>query len=73
MTKSAQAAAKRRGRPPTGRDPTVTARVAQETIEAVEAWADENGITRSTAIGLLLEAGLKRPPKVKAKRELSDA
>jgi hypothetical protein len=47
--------------------------VAQETIEAVEAWADENGITRSTAIGLLLEAGLKRPPKVKAKRELSDA
>lgn len=66
MTKPTHAAAKRpRGRPPTGRDPTVTARVAQETIDAVEAWADANGITRSSAISLLLEAGLKRPPKVK--------
>jgi hypothetical protein len=31
----------------------------------MEAWADANGLTRSAALALLLEAGLKRPPKVK--------
>jgi hypothetical protein len=61
-----KAAVKRRpGRPATGRDPVVGGRVPQETIEAMDAWAKANGLTRSKALGPLLAAGLKRPPKVK--------
>jgi len=42
-------------------------RVPQATIERMDAWATANGFTRSAALAMLLEAGLKRPPKVKTK------
>jgi hypothetical protein len=56
------------GRPPLpeGAAVTVSGRVPQATAEAMEAWADANSLTRSAALALLLEAGLKRPPKVTA-------
>ena len=68
MPKSEKVAAKRGpGRPATGRDPMIGGRVPQETIDRVDAWAKANDLTRSKALAPLLDAGLKRPPKVKAK------
>jgi hypothetical protein len=65
MPKPIQAVTKRkRGRPATGQNPMIGGRVRQETIDAMDEWAKANGLTRSEAMGLLLEAGLKRPPKV---------
>jgi hypothetical protein len=43
----------------------VGGRVRQTTIDAMDAWAKAHGKTRSEALGLLIDAGLKRPPKVK--------
>lgn len=68
MAKAIQAAPKRkRGRPATGQNPMIGGRVPQATIDAMDAWASANGLTRSEAMGLLIEAGLKRPPRIKAK------
>jgi hypothetical protein len=65
MPKPPPAVKKRpRGRPATGRDPVVGGRVPQATIDAMDAWAKANGKTRSEALGLLLAAALKRPPKM---------
>ncbi|QAU44196.1 ribbon-helix-helix domain-containing protein [Bradyrhizobium guangzhouense] len=50
---------KRRGRPATGKDPLVSARLPQELVESVEAWATENGVSRSEAVRQLIEIGLK--------------
>jgi hypothetical protein len=63
---SAKKSAVRRGpgRPATGRNPMVGGRVPQPTIDAMDAWAKAHGKTRSEALGLLIDAGLKRPPKV---------
>lgn len=67
MPKSAKVAIKRGpGRPATGRDPMIGGRVPQPTIDAMDKWAKANELTRSEAMGLLIEAGLKRPPKVKS-------
>jgi hypothetical protein len=55
---------KKPGRPFTGgRDPAVSGRVPQKVIDAMDAWAEKNGVTRSTAVARLIEAGLKRRPK----------
>lgn len=64
MPKKSPATKKKRGRPATGRDPVVGGRVPQPTIDAMDAWAKARGKTRSEALGLLIDAGLKRPPKV---------
>jgi len=50
---------KKRGRPATGKDPLVSARLPQELIDSVEAWASANGASRSEAIRRLVELGLK--------------
>jgi hypothetical protein len=52
---------------PEGAAVTVSGRVPQATAEAMEVWAEVNGLTRSAALALLLAAGLKRPPKMRAK------
>jgi hypothetical protein len=58
------APAKRKmGRPATGRDPVIAGRVPADIIAALDAWAKAHGKTRSEAMGLLIEAGLKRRPK----------
>jgi hypothetical protein len=52
---------RRRGRPATGRDPAVTARLPQETIDSIDEWARRNDEpTRAQAIRRLVEIGLKK-------------
>jgi hypothetical protein len=69
MSKSIKVTPKKRGRPATGRDPFLTARVPSDVIKAIEAWARGNDISRSEAIRQLLEAGLAATakPKVRTK------
>jgi hypothetical protein len=64
MHKSVNVTGKKRGRPSTGKDPDpfLTARVPQDTIDAIERWADGGKITRSEAIRRLLNLGLERVP-----------
>jgi len=54
---------KARGRPATGKDPHVTARMPPEMIKQVEAWAAANETGRSDAIRRLVELGLKAKTK----------
>jgi Arc/MetJ-type ribon-helix-helix transcriptional regulator len=49
---------KRRGRPATGKDPLISARVPQSLIDEIEEWSKRHGATRSEAIRRLIEAGL---------------
>jgi hypothetical protein len=49
---------KRRGRPSTGKDPHVAARMPPTLIAEVEAWAAANDTTRSGAFRRLVELGL---------------
>jgi Arc/MetJ-type ribon-helix-helix transcriptional regulator len=58
---------KRRGRPATGKDPLISARLPQELIDHVEAWATANSASRSEAIRRLLELGLAGIAKPRAK------
>jgi hypothetical protein len=51
------------GRPATGRDPTITGRVPENVISAMDEWAERRGVTRSTAMAQLIELGLKHAPK----------
>ena len=60
MKKSIKVAPKkRRGRPATGKDPHVAARMPTGLIAEVEAWAVANDATRSEAIRRLVDLGLK--------------
>jgi len=67
MSKNKQV--KRMGRPPKPEGPAVVApvRLPPPIAEAVDAWAETAGLNRSEAMRRLIEAGLKRPPKVKGK------
>jgi hypothetical protein len=59
MKKSIKVAPKkRRGRPATGKDPHIAARMPPALIAEVEAWATANDTTRSDAIRQLVEIGL---------------
>lgn len=50
---------KKRGRPATGKDPLVSARLPQKLIDQVERWAASNEASRSEAIRQLVELALK--------------
>jgi hypothetical protein len=63
MAKLTKKAKGKRGRPATGHDPVIAGRVPLEVINAMDAWAQKAGISRSEAMGRLIEAGLKRRPK----------
>jgi len=54
---------KRRGRPATGKDPLVSARLPQTLIDRVEHWAASNEASRSEAIRRLVELGLRAKSK----------
>jgi metal-responsive CopG/Arc/MetJ family transcriptional regulator len=54
---------KKRGRPATGRDPHISARLPEPLIAAVEKWADQHEISRSEAFRQLVELGLKAKPQ----------
>jgi hypothetical protein len=59
MKKSIKVAPKkRRGRPATGKDPHIAARMPAELITQVEAWAAANNASRSEAFRTLVELGL---------------
>ncbi len=61
MPRLAKAATKKGpGRPATGRHPVIGGRVPQATVDAMDAWAVANGVTRSEAVGRLIALGLKR-------------
>jgi len=49
---------KRRGRPATGKDPLISARLPPPLVAEVEAWAGANNVTRSESIRRLVELGL---------------
>jgi hypothetical protein len=49
---------KRRGRPATGKDPLVSARLPQPLIDQIEKWSASTEVTRSEAIRRLVELGL---------------
>jgi len=60
MKKSIKVAPKkRRGRPATGKDPHIAARMPAQLIADVEAWAAANDTSRSDAFRRLVELGLK--------------
>jgi hypothetical protein len=46
------------GRPPTGHDPALSARVPKDVLDRVDRWAAANECTRSVAVAKLLEYGL---------------
>src|SRR5258705_7956319 len=54
---------KRRGRPATGKDPMLSARVPASVFAQVETWAQQHDATRSEAIRRLVELGLKAKGK----------
>jgi hypothetical protein len=64
MKKSIKVAPKKRGRPGTGKDPHMAARMPPALIVQVEAWAAANDTSRSDAFRRLVELGLKaKTPK----------
>jgi len=63
MVQSITGIRKKRGRPATGSDPQVIVRLPSAVIEAIDARAAENGVTRSEAIRRLLELALAKAGK----------
>jgi hypothetical protein len=64
MKKSIKVAPKkRRGRPATGKDPHIAARMPAQLIADVGAWAAANDTSRSDAFRRLVELGLKAKAK----------
>ncbi|WP_110094081.1 ribbon-helix-helix protein, CopG family [Novacetimonas maltaceti] len=59
MTQSIKVHQKKRGRPPTGRDPLVSARLPEPDVKAIEGWASSQDLTRSEAIRRLIQLGLE--------------
>jgi hypothetical protein len=64
MKKSIKVTPKRRGRPPTGKDPLVSARFPLELTAQIDAFAKIREISRSEALRRLVEVGLatNKPP-----------
>jgi hypothetical protein len=48
------------GRPATGHDPAVTARIPAELLAKLEKWARTNHCSRSAAVAVMIERGLKQ-------------
>ncbi len=70
MAKSINSTQKRkRGRPPKleGRRISIPISFSPDLVVTLDAYAEKAGITRSEAVRRLIEAGLKRPPKVNTK------
>jgi hypothetical protein len=60
MRKAISVNKKWRGRPATGQDPAVSARLPQEVIDQVDAWAKKAKVTRSQAIRQLVMQALEK-------------
>ena len=59
MKKAIYVHKKSRGRPATGHDPLLSARIPASVVASIVAWQTKTGITRSEAIRRLVELGLK--------------
>lgn len=59
MSKSIYDNKKRKGRPATGINPLIGARLESSILEKLDFWALKNGVTRAEAIRRLIEAGLR--------------
>jgi hypothetical protein len=57
---SITATPKKRGRPATGRDPTITVRLPPDVRDQVVAWGAERKLTRSEAIRAMIDLALRR-------------
>jgi Ribbon-helix-helix protein, copG family len=60
MTKSISVKQKKRGRPATGIRPIIGLRLSETEIARVDRWAGEQKVSRSEAVRLLIERGLKK-------------
>ena len=68
MTKKIEGKKAKIGRPVTvGATVLITSKWPPMLVSAIDNWAKAAGASRSEAMRRLIEAGLKRPPKVKAK------
>jgi len=63
MPKSIKVRQKKRGRPATGKQPLYGLRIADDQMQRINKWAEENSATRSEAIRQLVELGLKAKAK----------
>lgn len=59
MSKSINGNQKKRGRPKTGERSHIAARVTDDEAHAIDAWAEDNGVTRAEAIRRLIAKGLE--------------
>jgi hypothetical protein len=53
---------KKPGRPATGTDPIIAARMPKPLIKEIDAWANGRGIKRSDALRQLVELALSKSP-----------
>ncbi len=60
MAKSISVKQKKRGRPATGVRPIIGLRLSVSDIARVDRWAAEHKVSRSEAVRLLIERGLKK-------------
>jgi hypothetical protein len=70
MKKSIKVAPKKRGRPGTGKDPHMAARMPPTLIAEVEAWAAANDTSRSDAFRRLVEIGLGSVKVARAQKRI---
>ena len=54
-----------RSKKPDGLDPVVSTRLPREVVDAVDAWAADQGVTRHEAVWRLLEQGLAAGDRAK--------
>jgi hypothetical protein len=66
MPKSNPVKQRKRGPSPTGVNPIMAFRPLPPLRASIEAYAKANDVSVSDAMRRLIEAGLKRPPKVKS-------
>jgi Ribbon-helix-helix protein, copG family len=62
MGKSIKVKQKRPGRPATGKNPLVAARMGPQLTAEIDVWAAKNGVKRSEAMRRLLAKALKAKP-----------
>ena len=61
MSGSISVKPKKRGRPATGRERLVGVRYGNEALDRLDAHAEREGLTRSEAVGQLVEKGIAEP------------
>jgi Arc/MetJ-type ribon-helix-helix transcriptional regulator len=67
IRKSIRVKPKRRGRPATGKDPLVGARLPPNMIREIDQWASRNSVSRSEAIRRLVERSLAKETRFDVK------